>query len=140
MTLIKATSFIISIAMLTGCASTGPKGGANGPRLVGSGRSTPSGAHYAEVGVEFSTGGDFVALFAPTRWKKPTQTGGSLSWMNPAAWNEDAGRTGRVLLGEAVVVGVVVAAALASGSGGDDGGGPTPPPDPVPPDPPPTPE
>jgi hypothetical protein len=84
----------------------------------------PDGAHYAEVGVEFSTTGDFFALFAPSRWKSPIKTGGSLSWVNPSAWSEDAGRTGRILLGEAVVVGAVAGVAAASG-GGDSGGGPT---------------
>lgn len=96
--------------------------GPNGPRLTGGGYSNQY-ESYAEVGVEFSSVGDFVAFASPSRWKNPVKTGGSLSWVNPAAWSEDAGRTGRILLGEAVVVGGVAAAAVAgSGGGGSDSG------------------
>ena len=73
-----------------------------------------------------TTWGDFVAIAAPSRWKSPIATGGSLSWLNPVAWSEDAGRTGRILLGEAIVVGGAVAAVGASGS---DGGASDIPPD-----------
>lgn len=93
--------------------------GPRGPRIVGSGRSTEY-EQYAEVGVEFSSVGDFVALVSPSRWKSPIATGGSLSWINPVAWSEDAGRTGRILVGEAVLVGGVAIAASAGGGG--DGG------------------
>jgi hypothetical protein len=132
MSLIKSVSILLSICFVTGCASTCPPDGARGPELVAGGRSTADG-HYAEVGVEFTTWGDFVALAAPTRWKSPIATGGSLSWLNPVAWSEDAGRTGRILLGEAVVVGGAVAAVGASdddgsGAGTPPGGSPTPPP------------
>ena len=122
MNLLKLTSIFISAALLAGCASTGPSG-TEGPKIVSSGYTTASGDPYAEVGVQFTTGGDFVALFSPTRWKNPVKTGGSLSWLNPVAWSDDAGRTGRILAGEAVVVGGVVVAAVASssGGGGDDG-------------------
>lgn len=134
-------SEIISISicstMLFGCASPHPTSGPKGPHLVTSSYSTPSGAHYAEVGVEFTTVGDFFALVSPSRWKSPVATGGSLSWMNPNAWSEDAGRTGRILLGEVVIVGgtvAVVAAVSGSDDDGGGGGGPTepgtPPPDP----------
>jgi len=88
---------------------------------VASGHSTEYG-HYAEVGVEFSSVGDFVALVSPSRWKSPLATGGSLSWVNPMAWSEDAGRTGRILVGEAVIVGGVAVAAVGAGGGGDSGG------------------
>jgi hypothetical protein len=125
MNLVKVISCLLSIIFVSGCASVSPQDGARGPELVGGGRSTESG-HYAEVGVEFSTWGDFVALVSPNRWKSPIATGGSLSWLNPVAWGEDAGRTGRILLGEAVVIGGAVAAAGASGS--DDGGSSTAPP------------
>lgn len=99
-------------------AAKGPKG----PRVSGSGYSNEYGS-YAEVGVEFSSIGDFLAVVSPSRWKNPVQTGGSLSWVNPVAWREDAGRTGRILLGEAVVVGGIAVAASAGGgeNGGDSG-------------------
>ncbi|MEI6892439.1 MAG: hypothetical protein V5783_09735 [Pontiella sp.] len=80
--------------------------GTKGPRLTGVGYSAENGS-YAEIGVEFSTFGDFVAIVSPTRWRNPIQTGGSLSWLNPVAWPDDAERTGRILLGRAVVVGGV---------------------------------
>ena len=134
MNLIKVISCFLSIVFVTGCASVSPQDGARGPELVGGGRSTESG-HYAEVGVEFSTWGDFVALVSPKRWKSPIATGGSLSWLNPVAWSDDAGRTGRILLGEAVVIGGAVAAAGAYGS--DDGSSSAPPPDSSSPPPPP---
>lgn len=96
-------------------------GGAQGPELVAQSRSSET-ARYAEVGLEFSTWGDFVALTAPSRWKSPIATGGSLSWLNPIAWSEDAGRTVRILAGEAVVVGGI-SAAVAASSGSDEGSG-----------------
>ena len=110
------------VAMIAGCASTGGVSGPRGPKLVASGRSTEH-EQYAEIGVEFSSVGDFVALVSPSRWKSPIATGGSLSWVNPVAWSEDAGRTGRILIGEAVIVGGVAAAAAGGGGGGSDDGG-----------------
>jgi hypothetical protein len=134
MNAIKIISCAVASAMLSGCASMNGAQGPKGPRIVGGGYSTEYG-QYAEVGVEFSSVGDFVAFVSPSRWSSPMATGGSLSWMNPVAWSDDAGRTGRILLGEAVVVGGAVAAAAAGGSGGggsDTSGtggtaGPTPP-------------
>lgn len=94
--------------------------GPQGPRLTGGGYSNEY-ESYAEVGVRFSSAGDFAAIVSPSRWKNPIATGGSLSWVNPGAWSDDAGRTGRILLGEAVIVGGIAAAAAAGGgsSGGD---------------------
>jgi hypothetical protein len=126
MNVIKVISTALVASMLAGCASMEGASGPKGPRLVGSGRATEYG-QYAEVGIEFSSMGDFVALVSPSRWKNPVETGGSLSWINPMAWSDDPGRTGRILLGEAVVVGgVAVAAAAGAGGGGDSstsGGG-----------------
>jgi hypothetical protein len=136
MHIIKVISILLAIAFVSGCASTYHADGPHGPELVTSGQSTESG-HYAEVGVSFTTWGDFVAVVSPKRWSSPIATGGSLSWLNPVAWSDDAGRTGRILLGEAVIVGGVAAAAVASDSGGSNSGGvnvpdfeaaPTPPP------------
>ena len=141
MKILKFTSVALAGALLTGCASMNGVEGPHGPQLTGSGYSNEYGS-YAEVGVQFSSVGDFVALVSPSRWKNPVETGGSLSWINPVAWSEDAGRTGRILIGEAVVVGGVVMAASAGGgsggdsgggSGGDSGGGPTSPGAPPPP-------
>jgi len=122
-----------------------PSSGPHGPALVTSGRITESG-QYAEVGVSFSNWGDFAALVSPSRWSSPIATGGSLSWLNPVAWNEDAGRTGRILLGEAVIVGGVVAVASVGESGASSGSvnvptgdGPFSPPPPITPPPPPPP-
>ena len=122
MNIIKVISILLAIAFVSGCASTYHADGPHGPELVTSGQSTESG-HYAEVGVSFSTWGDFVALVSPNRWSSPIATGGSLSWLNPVAWSDDAGRTGRILLGEAVIVGGVAAAASAGDSGGSNTGG-----------------
>ena len=122
MNIFKVISILCAITLLSGCASTHHTDGPRGPELVSSGRSSESG-HYAEVGVSFSTWGDFTALVSPKRWSSPIATGGSLSWLNPVAWSDDAGRTGRILLGEAVIVGGVAAAAVASDSGGSDSGG-----------------
>jgi hypothetical protein len=122
MNIIRTISGLLVLAMISGCASTGGADGPRGPRLVASGRSTEY-EQYAEVGLEFSSAGDFVALVSPSRWKSPVATGGSLSWVNPVAWSDDAGRTGRILLGEAVIVGGVVVAAAAASGGGDSGGG-----------------
>ena len=112
-------SGVLAAAMFSGCASMEGAKGPQGPRLTGGGYSNEY-ESYAEVGVEFSSVGDFVALVSPNRWKSPLKTGGSLSWVNPVAWSDDAGRTGRFLLGEAVVVGGVVAAASLGGGGGGD--------------------
>ena len=117
---IKIISGLLCVAMGSGCASMGGADGPRGPRIVGSGRATEYG-QYAEIGVEFSSAGDFAALFSPKRWKSPITTGGSLSWLNPVAWSDDAGRTGRILIGEAVVVGGVAVAAAAGGGGGGGG-------------------
>ena len=132
MNIFKVISILLSVTFVSGCASTYHADGPHGPELVTSGRNTESG-HYAEVGVSFSTWGDFTALVSPSRWSSPIATGGSLSWLNPVAWSDDAGRTGRILLGEAVIIGGVAAAVSASDSGGGGGvdvpsGGSTPPP------------
>jgi len=121
---IKIISMALSTAMLSGCASMNGANGPRGPRLTGSGYSNEY-ESYAEVGVEFSSVGDFFAFVSPSRWKSPVKTGGSLSWVNPVAWSDDAGRTGRILLGQAVVVGGVVVASTAGGGGGSDGGSTT---------------
>jgi hypothetical protein len=118
---VQIISGCICLSLMSGCATMPGAQGPHGPKLVGSGQSTEY-EHYAQVGVEFSSMGDFVALVSPTRWKSPIATGGSLSWMNPVAWSEDPGRTGRIFLGEAVIVGGAVAAASAGGGGGSDGG------------------
>ena len=119
MNVIKIITSVVTAAMISGCASTGGANGPRGPKIVASGRTTEY-EQYAEIGLEFSSMGDFVAIVSPSRWKSPVATGGSLSWVNPSAWSDDAGRTGRILLGEAVIVGGVVVAA-AAGSGGGDG-------------------
>lgn len=120
MNAIKIVSGVMAVALFSGCASMEGAKGPNGPRLTGGGYSNEY-ETYAEVGVEFSSVGDFVALISPTRWKSPMKTGGSLSWANPGAWADDPGRTSRVLIGEAVVVGGVVVAAAAAGGGGGGG-------------------
>lgn len=122
-TVLKVISGTLAVAMFSGCASLNGAEGPGGPRLTGGGYSNEY-ESYAEVGVEFSSMGDFVAIVSPSRWKNPVATGGSLSWVNPSAWSEDPGRTGRILLGEAVIVGGVAAAA-AAGGGSDSGGGTT---------------
>jgi hypothetical protein len=121
MNIFKVISILLSITFVSGCASTYHADGPRGPELVTSGSVTESG-QYAEVGVSFSTWGDFAALVSPSRWTSPIATGGSLSWLNPVAWSDDAGRTGRILLGEAVIVGGVAAAVSAGDSGGSSGG------------------
>jgi hypothetical protein len=118
MDMTKIMSGLLITAMVSGCASVGSVNGPRGPKIVGSGRSTGY-EQYAEVGVQFSSPGDFFALVSPGRWQSPIKTGGSLSWLNPEAWSEDPGRTGRILIGEAVAVGGVVAAAAAGGGSGD---------------------
>ena len=118
---IKIICSFMATAMVAGCASTGGASGPRGPKIVASGRATEYG-QYAEVGVEFSSVGDFVAIVSPSRWKSPIATGGSLSWVNPMAWSEDPGRTGRILIGEAVIVGGVAVAAASGGGGSDDVG------------------
>ncbi len=128
----KVACVVVLSVYVVGCASTYPPDGARGPALVTGGEITESG-QYAEVGVEFSTWGDFVALVAPNRWKSPLSTGGSLSWLNLEAWRDDAGRTGRILLGEAVVVGGVAAAVGSSDSSDSGSGGSTAPVGPTPP-------
>ncbi len=119
MNALRIISGVLCVGMISGCASMNGASGPHGPKLVASGRSTEY-EQYAEVGVEFSSVGDFIALVSPSRWKSPIATGGSLSWLNPVAWSDDAGRTGRILIGEAVIVGGVAVAATAGGGG--DGG------------------
>lgn len=111
--------FLVSVILVT-CATAEGTDGARGPRFLTSGSVTENG-RYAEVGLEFSTWGDFVALVSPTRWKSPLMTGGSLSWLNPVAWSENAGRTGRILLGQAAVAGGL-AVAFSGGGGGSSSG------------------
>lgn len=120
MKMLQIVSGVVSLSLFSGCASMTGATGPGGPRISGNGYSNEYGS-YAEVGVQFSSVGDFVAIVSPSRWKNPVETGGSLSWVNPVAWSDDPGRTGRILLGEAVVVGgVAVAAAAGSGGGGED--------------------
>ena len=111
--------------MLAGCCSQRGPEGVGGPELVSRGYATERGS-YAEVGMKFTNTGDFFALVNPGRWKNPVSTGGSLSWMNASAWSEDSARTGRILLGEAAIVGGAVAGYAIGSSDGDsgsDGGG-----------------
>jgi hypothetical protein len=136
MDMIKTISGVLAAAMISGCASMGGASGPRGPKIVASGRATEYG-QYAEVGVQFSSVGDFAALVSPSRWKSPIATGGSLSWINPVAWSDDPGRTGRILIGEAVIVGGVAIAAAGGGSGGSDSSGSSTPEAPPPPPPPP---
>jgi hypothetical protein len=89
-----------------------------------------SGAQVA-VRQEFSTWSDLTAVFRPSRWSNPLAVGGSLSWLNYKAWANEPGRTGKVLLGEAIVAGAAYAVyestRSSGGSGGkDDSGGSTP--------------
>jgi len=114
-------SMCLCLVMMAGCTSMNGAQGPRGPKLVGSGHATEYG-QYGEIGVEFSSMGDFVAFVSPSRWKSPIATGGSLSWLNPVAWSDDPGRTGRILLGEAVVAGGVVAAASSGGGGSNSSG------------------
>lgn len=119
---IKWISSFLVVAMISGCASMSGANGPRGPRLVSAGYSTEY-EQYAEIGVEFSSVGDFVAFVSPSRWKSPVKTGGSLSWINPVAWSDDAAQTGRILLGEAVIVGgAAVAITMATSDGGGDSG------------------
>jgi hypothetical protein len=122
MNTIKLVSATLCVSLVCGCSTMPGATGPRGPKLVGSGQATEYG-QYAEIGVEFSSVGDFVAFISPKRWKSPIATGGSLSWVNPVAWSDDPGRTGRILLGEAVVVGGAVAVAAAGGGGGDSDSG-----------------
>lgn len=116
---LKFISGVLAVTFLSGCASMDGANGPNGPRLRGGGYSNEY-ESYAEVGVEFSSFGDFVAIVSPKRWENPISTGGALSWVNPVAWSDDPGRTGRILAGEATVaVSVVVAAAISGGGSAD---------------------
>lgn len=144
MNAIKLVSATVGLSLLSGCSTLPGATGPGGPKLVGSGQATEYG-QYAEIGVEFSSVGDFMAILSPKRWKSPIATGGTLSWVNPMAWGDDPGRTGRILLGEAVLVGAVAAGAASGGGGGgssdaapsgDATSGPTSGPPPVPPAPP----
>ena len=113
MNVTKLISGLLITTMISGCASMDGAQGPRGPRLVGGGRSTEY-EQYAEIGVEFSSVGDFVAFISPSRWASPIETGGSLSWINPVAWSDDAGQTARILTGQAIVVGGVVEIGRAS--------------------------
>lgn len=139
MKLSRTVGWILMPAIFAICATAECADEPRGSRLLTSGHVTESGS-YAEVGLEFSTWGDFIALVSPTRWKSPLGIGGSLSWLNPGAWNEDAGRTSRILLGEAVAVGGLAGAFGGGGGGGNSSsepavpaGDPPPPPPPPPP-------
>jgi hypothetical protein len=82
----------------------------------------------AMVGVthNFSTWSDMTALFRPSRWRNPLRPGGSLSWMNYKSWRDEPGRTGKVLLGEVIVVGAgyaIYEETKSSGSSGNGNGG-----------------
>jgi hypothetical protein len=79
----------------------------------------------AMVGVthNFSTWSDMTALFRPSRWRNPLRPGGSLSWMNYKSWRDEPGRTGKVLLGEVIVVGAGYAIYEATKSSGSSGNG-----------------
>jgi len=139
---IQLLSVVLTLSVLSGCTSTGRLTGPSGPEITTSARATQD-EQSAEVGVQFTNWGDFVAFFSPSRWKSPLAMGGSLSRLNPAAWRADAGRTGRVGLGEAALIGSVLAMGSSTGNGGGtsafsgSGGGGTPPPPPSPPPPPP---
>ena len=61
------------------------------------------------VSQDFSTWSDLTAIFRPSRWKNPLREGGSLSWLNYAAWGNAPQRTGEILLGEAIVAGATCA-------------------------------
>ena len=50
-------------------------------------------------------------------------TGGAISWLSPRSWRDEPGRTAKVLLGEAVVIGTVVAVSTSGGGGGGGGDG-----------------
>ena len=131
-------SVFLATTLLAGCCSMCPPNGPKGPEIVSASRSTETG-HYAEVGVQFTSMGDFFALAVPTRWLSPIKTGGTLSWLNPKAWSEDAGRTSRILIGEAALVGGVVFAVTTGSdvdvgsSGSTSEGNEEPPPPSVPP-------
>ncbi len=115
----KEISGCLALLMLSGCCSMNPKPtGAMGPRLTTSAR-TEADESYLEMGMQFSTVGDFFALVNPHRWADPFETGGTFSWLNPKAWNDDAGRTARVLIGEAAAIGVAIV--LIDGGGGGSG-------------------
>lgn len=83
-----------------------------------------TGARVA-VKQEFSTWSDLTAMFRPSRWMSPFAAGGTLSWLNYKAWRDEPGRTGKVLLGEAIVVGAgyaIYEATRSSDSDSDSGG------------------
>lgn len=124
MKVLEVLSATLVIALMTGCVTMDGVEGARGPRLVGSGRATAQGM-YGEVGLQFSTPGDLVALVNPGRWRSPLKTGGAISWLNPMAWQDDAARTGRILFGQAVVgaAAFAITADDGGGSGGSDEGG-----------------
>ena len=116
--ILNVVSSLMTVTLFAGCASMEGTLGPRGPQLFGSEYSNEY-ESYAEVGVKFSSIGDFVAVVSPNRWKSPLKTGGSLSWVNPGAWSDDPGRTGRILAGEATVaVSVMVGVAIGSSSGG----------------------
>jgi hypothetical protein len=85
-------------------------------------RASNAGASVA-VTHNFSTWSDMTALFRPSRWRNPLRPGGSLSWMNYKSWRDEPGRTGKVLLGEVIVVGAGYAIYEATKSSGSSGNG-----------------
>ncbi len=94
-------------------------------------RATASGATVGVVH-RFSTWSDMTALFRPSRWRHPIRAGGTLSWLNPKAWRDEPGRTGKVLLGEAIILGAGYAIYESSRSDKDKSKKSDPAPDPVP--------
>ena len=113
-------SLLAAMLLSSGCTTVQqmPEG-SEGPEFVSN-----YGDGYVQVGVEFSSAGDFVALVNPYRWKNPLSPGGSISWLNPGAWRHDWGRTGRIFIGELAIIGA--GAAATGGGGGDSGGDSTP--------------
>lgn len=96
----------------------------NASRIVFQAAGAGSGAS-ASVGVsqEFSTWSDLTAMFRPSRWHNPFREGGSLSWFNYKAWANVPGRTAKILLGEAIVIGgayAIIDSSSSSHSGDGD--------------------
>ena len=86
-------------------AQAGTAGSGAGGVFVGAN----NGGAVVGVSKEFSTWSDLTAMFRPSRWGSPFREGGSLSWLNYKAWANVPGRTGKVLLGEAIVIGTTIA-------------------------------
>jgi hypothetical protein len=100
----------------------------NAPATRSSGPNIGMHASNAGAGIvvthNFSTWSDMTALFRPSRWRNPLRAGGSLSWLNYKSWRDEPGRTGKVLLGEVIVVGagyaIYEATRSSDNSKGDD--------------------